>query len=201
MIRTSEVRWFFRSPPFPPADFFDLQSSPPTRVDWYAFPCDERSGVKVRQGKLETKLRLRELGPIRYGEASGRVEEWGKWSLAYPPNDAPQAGQLSMAGWVPVEKTRYMRIFTIKEETISEITDWQQNFPEAGVEFELTQLRVRQQQWWTVGFEAFAPAEPVEKLSLNLGKVVRHVFSGGDHDMSLFTIDNSSGYPGWLHYV
>ena len=85
------------------------------------------------------------------GRACGRLESWDKWSFA---GEQVRWGSTDLPGWRPVHKliSRFSaasghgrtRVRGLGEE------------PECHVE--LTEVHMRGQAWWTLGFERPAPA-------------------------------------------
>jgi hypothetical protein len=192
MFPTLELRWFFRHEPCAPSLFFNAAHLSEPRTDWYAYPCDERSGVKIREGRLEAKLLIASLGPRDFPRATGNVEHWQKWSADLPAADRPSSAQLRSAGWVAVEKRRYLRKFAIDGPSIRELDA--DDFPHSGAQFEWTQLTADQQPWCTLGFESFGPDA---QLDHNLTSLVKHVFENAPLPAPL-KIGDSFGYPKWL---
>jgi hypothetical protein len=197
MTESIEVRWFFETEPLVLKSLFQRSFEAPPRTDWYAFPCDNRSGIKIREGKLETKLRVEELGLRRFGEAEGRIERWKKWSVVFPHEDIPPDHVLASAGWIAVHKVRSLKVFRVEESTVSEIKDFQSNWPENGALFEYTKIQSNGAQWATSGLEAFGASE---SLFGNLLSVAEAVFPQLP-DCSALTGNNSSAYPAWLEYI
>jgi hypothetical protein len=193
MLYTCEMRWFFRGVPLELARHFDETTLPESRTDWYTVPCDSRCGIKLRQGRLEVKLRAATHGTRTFQEISGHLESWQKWSLEFPPAEIPPEDLLEQAGWLPVQKQRYLRHFEVADDQVVEIDVRPCN----GCEFEMTQLLVKQQHWWTVGFEAVGL---VHQLETNLSEVVRHILSQG-RPLLPFVTDSSFGYAHWLGQV
>ena len=58
----------------------------------------------------------------------------------------------------------------------------------------MTQLRVKQQHWWTVGFEAVGP---VDRLETSLSRVASHILQPVNLLLP-FIPDCSFGYAHWL---
>lgn len=195
MYYSLELRWFFDNKPLDETCFFSQGTAPKTRTDFYAYPCDERSGVKTREGRIETKLRMSEKGLYEHGLIKGRLEEWKKWSVAFDEEDMPEEESLVYAGWVGVKKTRYLRIFEIEQEEVREVLENSKPLIN-GVQFELTKLTIHEKEYWTVSFEAFGEGD----LKQSLQKVLDHVFSS-TFGYKNFTLENSYGYPKWLQKV
>lgn len=210
MYRSVEVRWFFRSKPFPANIFFPDTSPAQTRTDWYAFPCDERSGVKIREGNYEVKLRTRNPGKLAPAGQSGplgvigQLEEWRKWSVSFPYGDLPSDEVLTGAGWVSTTKTRRMRLFSIPggAARIGDVTEEAAGRIDNGCQVEYTEVTAKEQKWWTIGLEAFGRPELLEE---NIRTAAGHFFSVllrslGD-ELSGFELSNSYGYPAWLEVL
>jgi len=193
MIQSSEVRWFFHYEPFAPSLFFEADRSQEGRIDWYAYPCDERSGVKIREHRLEAKLLINSLGRHDFSDATGNIEHWQKWSVELPEDDFPSDAQLRFAGWVSVAKLRYLRIFANDGSSIYEVDD----YPDNGGQFEWTKLTALGQKWWTIGFESFGPETELDR---NLSALVNHAFEDKLIPAALET-SNSFGYPKWLKQI
>ena len=80
--RSLETRWFFETCPSSSEQFLGGVHEPTVRIDWYAFPCDRGCGIKLREGRLETKLLVEDFGSQRFDFVDGNVESWHKWSVA-----------------------------------------------------------------------------------------------------------------------
>jgi hypothetical protein len=211
MFQSVEMRWFLRIAPFSANSFFSERPEPRTRTDWYAFPCDKRSGVKIREGNYEVKLQSRNLGefapdvpniPDMQSEQPagiGRLEEWQKWSVPFPLGDIPSKPVLAGAGWVPVEKTRRMRLFSVKEGSVRDISADTSIRIENGCQVEYTELCAKGEKWWTIGLEAFGRPE---LLTENIRTAANHFFATlmreVEDDLRGFELKNSYGYPAWL---
>jgi len=189
MFPTVEVRWFFRDAVFRQWRLSDEFSASTSRSDWYACPCDPRSGIKVREGRLETKLRTGRI-PHAFPRAAGAVESWQKWSVELPADDVPSANVLQVAGWVEVCKQRDLQWWSCDERRVYQVgADEPHN-----VQCELTRLTVGNQLWWTIGFETAGHGAPSEQ---RLQQVVAQVLDPRIPVIAL-TAENSCGFPEWL---
>ncbi len=196
MIRTMEIRWFNRESPLELSHFFDESMKPQTRIDWYAYPGDPRSGIKVREGKFEMKLRVGKEDVTEANCYEGVMEEWCKWSLEFLEDDVPPPEFLSGAGWFPVEKRRYLKVLGVKGKDAFEFDDWMSNFPERGVEFELTEVFLNNSnKWWTLGFEAFGPRESLAEDLIIVSTSVLH----GCNTVNLLKAEESFSYPFFIN--
>lgn len=190
---TVEVRWFFSAAPLSAYQLFGQAVEPSQRTDWYAFPCHKYTGIKFREGCLETKLLIRDLGLQQWQQISGQTEAWKKWSVAYTGDAPPTEAILQAAGWIAVHKRRHWRVLQMDGDKMR----WQGEPTSNGCEVEWTALSAGGQTWWTVGFEAVGPSA---NLSDNLERAVLHVLAA-QTDPGPFCASNSYPYPTWLWHL
>lgn len=153
-VRSLEVRWIF------PGRLAGAV------IGWFGrFPAEVRVvedaylldpylpglSVKVRGGRaLEVKLYSGSPGLLEVaGRAWGRLESWQKWSFPHGP---PSHDSENPVGWRPVNKKR--RITWFSRTSGVRVPGLGQ---EPGCAVELTEVRVRGEPWWTLGFEATGP--------------------------------------------
>ena len=162
MESTLEVRWYVKgNPPAAVRYWFEFECpgkllGVETRKDWYAYfqqhridkfarfsdrPLNrEEVNLKLRQGKLELKLRQQEFGTYRFTHArkspvcEGKVEQWCKFKEEELNNSTPTNNLLDEVEWTKVEKERAQKI-------------------ERGVQSELTYLKIDRECWWSIAFE------------------------------------------------
>ncbi|MCA9216967.1 MAG: hypothetical protein KDB27_28055 [Planctomycetales bacterium] len=196
-LHTIEVRWFPSERPFEVSRYFSAEHEAPERTDWYAVPSHDGSGVKIREGRLETKLRSSVVGRHEFGDATtGLIETWSKWSVELAADDAPSELILESAGWLAVAKQRYVRRFEVRASEIWETLDRPLN----GCSFELTKLTVYDRVYWTTGFEAVAfPSSDGsdDQLARNLHRIFERINS--ETTLPRLTLGDSKGYPAWLN--
>jgi hypothetical protein len=145
-LETAVARWFSRFP-----------ATTESREDTYLLdPHLSGLSVKVRAGgALEVKVYHGSPGILQVpGRARGRLEAWQKWSFPCSPLRPGSAGP---AGWQPVRKRRRISRFSrasgpaAARAPVPGLKPW--------CEVELTEVRTRGQDWWTLGFEATGPAD------------------------------------------
>jgi hypothetical protein len=144
-LETAVARWFSRFP-----------ATTESREDTYLLDPQLRGlSVKVRAGRaLEVKVYRGSRGDLQVpGRARGRLEAWQKWSFPFSPlsQDSPVP-----AGWQPVRKRR--RISRFSQASGSAAAPAPVPGGEPWCDVELTEVRSRGQDWWTLGFEATGPA-------------------------------------------
>jgi hypothetical protein len=180
---TIEMRWFF---PGPLAAAPDVEpwfmtrpggeaapagwapASPAWREDRYLrVPGAEDIGIKWREGRLEIKGRVFDLGARTFAPGiEGRCERWMKWSYAGEAVSDRFFGLFegrAAAGIIPVAKRRLQRLFRLGEG--GETTPVGGNEPRArGLAFELARIRVggRDEEHWSLAFEAFPADETMD---------------------------------------
>jgi hypothetical protein len=179
-LEASVAGWFARFPA-------ELES----RED--AYLADPQLGgvsVKLRQGRaLEVKVHRGSPGMLEVpGRARGRLESWDKWS--FPCDQLSRAGA-DLAGWCPVHKL----IHRFSPASGQSQAGGQELGGEPGCAVELTEVRLRGQAWWTLGFEATGPDSLLRgELEAAAALVFARPLPGGVE----LGIDNSQSYTQWL---
>lgn len=190
MLRTWEVRWFFRvEVPLGAGLGLGGLDRSDWRRDWYATPVNPACGIKLREGQLQPKLLERDRGLQSLGPVRGRVQQWAKWSLAMPESDAPDESLLAGTGWLAVDKRRVLRYYRCDPDGITAVDD----IEEADCQVEWTQVRLAGETWWTLGFEAF-PGAYGEAV---LRRVAESVLSDS-HGSGQLNESRCQAYPAWL---
>jgi hypothetical protein len=82
------------------------------------------------------------------------MEFWQKWSFPVSP---PSGDSGDPPGWRPVNKKRRVSGFSLASGLILAPAAGLGQLPRC--EVELTEVRARGQDWWTLGFEATGPAD------------------------------------------
>ena len=130
-----------------------------SREDTYLVNPDLRGlSVKVRAGRsLEVKMYHGTVGLLDIpGRARGRIQSWQKWSFPVGPlrqdGDAP-------AGWTAIGKRRRISRFRLGQR--GDRRGRPRRAGEPGCAVELTEVRARDETWWSLGFEAAGPADLV----------------------------------------
>jgi hypothetical protein len=193
MLQSCEMRWFFDVQPIDLGQLLTDQTERQERTDWYLLPSNPACGVKLREGLLETKLRCARYGRRQFGSLAGHIEVWKKWSLAFASDQPPSMEELAGTGWIDVDKQRYLQRFAISDGSVSPLD----RRPDNGCEFEITELTVGNQTYWTVGFEACGPLDQLEQ---NLQLAVVEILKRGGLRAD-FRAENSFGYAHWLNQL
>ena len=176
------ARWFGQFPA-------EMES----REDTYLLdPLVRGLSVKVRGGgALEVKACQGSRGVLDVaGRARGRLEAWRKWSF---PVKALRQGSCDPQSWRPVCKRRRISRFALSSgQTVADAPGLGK---EPQCEVELTEVRMRGQDWWTLGFEATGPAS---LLCRELEATAALVFANAPPANVELGPDESRSYAEWL---
>jgi len=202
MLTTSEIRWFDRGTvPLVIENWFtadvlrDNCQTLENREDWYLLiPRCEFLGMKLRQQRLETKLRVTELGILKLrNNVIGAAEKWVKLTCDDPEIESLITSDVVAKGeWVKVEKVRsQIRYLVTDDHSLTPVSAEQNS--QQGCNVELTQLIINHDPWWSLGFEASGKSN---NLMLTLETVAKQVFQ--TFPQQELTLVKSYAYPKWL---
>jgi len=194
-VRSLEVRWIFPGPlQAAVAGWFGrFPAATEAREDLYLLePPLHGLSVKVRGGgALEVKAYRGNAGFLEVADrARGRLESWQKWSFPSAPLRHDSGGP---PGWQPVRKQRRISRFTLASGPVVEPAEELGGEPRCDVE--LTEVRARGRDWWTLGFEATGPAALLRGvLEAAAAVVFARALPGGVEPGP----DDSRSYAEWL---
>ena len=194
-VRSLEVRWIFPGQlEVAVAGWFGrFPARVESREDTYLLdPQLSGLSVKIRGGRaLEVKGYRGSPGMLEVaGRARGRLESWQKWSFPLSPPRQDRAGP---AGWQPVRKRRRISRFSLADGQIAACAPGLSGEPYC--EVELTEIRARGRDWWTLGFEATGPATLLRSaLEATAALVFAQALPGGVEPGP----DESRSYAEWL---
>jgi hypothetical protein len=194
-VRSLEVRWIFPGQlEAAVAGWFGrFPAATESREDIYLLdPQLPGLSVKVRGGgALEVKAYRGSPGTLEVaGRARGRLQSWQKWSFPFSPLRQDSGDP---AGWRPVRKRRRISRFSGASGPI--VAPAPGPGRELRCEVELTEVRTRGQDWWTLGFEATGPADLLRsKLEATAALVFAQALPGGMEPGP----DESRSYAEWL---
>jgi hypothetical protein len=194
-VRSLEVRWIFPGQlEAAVAGWFGrFPAAVESREDTYLLdPQLPGLSVKVRGGgALEVKAYRGSPGILEVaGRARGRLESWQKWSFPFSP---PRQDSGDPAGWGTVRKRRRISRFSGASGPV--VAPAPGPGLEPRCEVELTEVRTRGQDWWTLGFEATGPADLLRSaLEATAALVFARALPGGMEPGP----DESRSYAEWL---
>ena len=181
-LETAVAGWFGRFP-----------AGTESREDTYLLdPQLPGLSVKVRGGgALELKVYRGSPGILEVaGRARGRLQSWQKWSFPFSPLSQDSGDP---PGWRPVRKRRRISRFSLASGPI--VARGPGLGQEPRCEVELTEIRTRGQEWWTLGFEASGPADLLRsELEATAALVFAQALPGGVE----LGPDESRSYAEWL---
>lgn len=194
-VRSLEVRWIFPGQlEAAVAGWFGrFPARTESREDTYLLDPRLRGlSVKVRGGgALEVKVYRGSPGILEVADrARGRMESWQKWSFPFRPLRQHSGAAV---GWRPVRKRRRISRFSLASGRIAARAPGLGGEP--GCEVELTEIRTRGQDWWTLGFEATGPAG---LLRSELRATAALVFAQAMPGSAEPGTDASKSYAQWL---
>jgi hypothetical protein len=194
-VRSLEVRWIFPGQlEAAVAGWFGrFPAATESREDIYLlYPQLPGLSAKVRGGgALEVKVYRGSPGTLEVaGRARGRLQSWQKWSFPFSPLRQDSGDP---AGWRTVRKRRRISRFSGASGPI--VAPAPGPGRELRCEVELTEVRTRGQDWWTLGFEATGPADLLRsKLEATAALVFAQALPGGMEPGP----DESRSYAEWL---
>ena len=191
-------RWFETCAPFPRAADVtgpEWRGRADGKPDVYLLmPGCVDMGIKWREGTLQIKGRVEDLGARRFGSRhEGRVQRWIKWTY----DEVPAACRALFAArgeggieTAAVHKTRALRMFSLDSETPQEVAPGA--VLQRGVGFEVTDLERDGRRCCSIAFEAF-PDDEITAAGFDA------VVVGCLEDLAdALDIDASLSYPDWL---
>ncbi len=194
-VRSLEVRWIFPGQlEAAMAGWFGrFPAATESREDTYLLdPRLPGLSVKVRGGgALEVKMYHGSPGILEVaGRARGHLQSWQKWSFPFSP---PRHDSGDPAGWRTLRKRRRISRFSLASGPIVAPAAGPGGEPRC--EVELTEVRGRGQDWWTLGFEATGPAGLLRSaLEAAAALVFAQALPGGVEPGP----DESRSYAEWL---
>lgn len=151
-------------------------------------------GIKWREGTLQIKGRVENLGARRFGSRhEGRVQRWVKWTCPDVPGDCRSLfdpGAQKGSGTAAVHKLRALRMISLDAATPEEVPP--ALVLERGLGFEMTDLELNGRRWCSIAFEAFPDDEAMltgfsDAVTTALGGLGEVLDAGA-----------SLSYPEWL---
>jgi hypothetical protein len=193
-VPSLEVRWIFRGQlEAAVAEWFGrFPARTESREDLYLCGPDMRGlSVKVRGGEaFEVKVYRGSPGILDVpGRARGHVQSWRKWSFPFGPLRQVSS---DLAAWRPVGKRRRITWFS---RASGQFAAGPGRAEDAGCAVELTEVRMRDEAWWSLGFEATGPAD---LLRSELEDAAELVFAQALPPTAVLSQDDSRSYADWL---
>lgn len=191
-FKSTEIRWFSSNR----ETLWNLYKNLPQigegnresdRTDFYLQSDTFQTGVKIREGNHEIKVKYRQDEPQKYGV----IEHWQKWSTKEPQNILNTIDSTLLGDWVAIEKKRFKKKYEIRN--LDEVHWTDKEFLEEGCGVEFTELKIgaNKQIVYTFGIEAFGTNNDSRD---NFGAVMNYL----KLDFSILKEFDSFGYPEFL---
>ena len=139
-FKSSEIRWF--SPDKNLLwDFYEHLPKKgegkrePDRTDFYLNSDTINSGIKIREGNHELKVKRAEDEELDFGI----MEHWIKWSTSEEKNILNTVDDQFLGDWIPVKKKRFKKTYKIIQNEIECIAE---GFPAEGCGAEFTEIQM-----------------------------------------------------------
>ncbi len=180
LLETAMREWFGRFP-----------ARTEAREDAYLLQPRLRGlSVKLRDAvALDVKSYLGSPGILSVPHR-GRLESWRKWSF---PCGLPGQDVTTSPGWIVIRKIRHSSWFPLAAG--QDLARSPKPAAQTGCMVELSEVRVRAQPWWSVGFEAAGFAGLLSSALRHAADLVFAEPLPPGVDLSL---DNSMSYAQWL---
>ncbi|NBC25338.1 MAG: hypothetical protein GVY08_00615 [Bacteroidetes bacterium] len=192
ILKSSEIRWFAQEDTML-RDFFN--ALPGTgeeiyegeRTDYYLKSGTETTGIKVREGNHELKVKCAEDEALVYGT----LTHWIKWSVPETKHILNTIADELLTEWIPVKKKRVKKTYEIVSQ--SEVVPADDGMVDEGVGVEFTNIYLgrMEQPFYTAGFESFSATGQQRENLLQAIKIL-------EPDLSRIKDFNSRGYPAFL---
>jgi hypothetical protein len=191
-------RWFETCAPFPQADDVsapEWKGRAGGEPDVYLLmPACVDMGIKWREGTLQIKGRVEDLGARRFGSRhEGRVQRWVKWTYDEVPaayRALFAAGGQHDLGIAAVHKTRALRMISLDSGVPEEVAPGR--VLQGGVGVEMTDLQRNDVRYCSIAFEAF-PNDEETAAAFDV------VVAGFLEELTdALDVDASMSYPEWL---
>lgn len=202
IITTAEFRWF--GPGLTPAGLLRWHANQEgtyeeqqPRTDVYmVLPGQDGLGIKFREGRLEFKKRVDIHPAFNADSLDGRPESWIKWSIKSADEAGPDDPSLQDSiHWIHIRKKRFLLKHAIGQD-YRLCPPPETGYPAQGIAVELSELEVRNENWWTFGIECFGPARQVYPTLLEVLPLLIKGIPG-----KKLVPDSSMGYPEWINRI
>jgi len=159
----------------------------PDRTDYYLESDTNNTGIKIREGKHELKVKRAKDEELDFGI----MEYWIKWSTSEERNILNTVDNQLLEDWISVKKKRFKKTYKIINQNEKECI--KEGFPAEGCGAEFTEIQIKglEKSIYTVGFEAFSSSNRQRENLLNLIDQL-------NLDFSCFRKKDSYGYPEFL---
>lgn len=188
-FKSSEIRWFSTKKDLLWELYEYLPDAgegirEPDRTDYYLKSGTINTGIKIREGNHELKVKCAEDEELD----NGIMEHWIKWSSSEEKNILNTVDDDFLEEWIAVEKKRCKKKYEIFDQGKLKITKKEFVDEGCGAEFTEIYLPSKELTLYTFGIEAFSSTKRERSNLLNTIEIL-------DIDFSAFKKFDSYGYP------
>lgn len=157
---SAEIRWFSTEKDFFWNTFLQLEtygvgSWEAERTDHYLYAPLTNTGVKVRQGKHEIKVKIAPDEIFTVNRNQLRIEYWTKWSTREADNLLNTLPKNMLNEWIAVDKRRWRKQYAINNGTVEHYNGFGPIHDGASVEFTKVYLPKLDKTYYTFALESF----------------------------------------------
>ncbi|MBL3657847.1 hypothetical protein [Fulvivirga sediminis] len=197
MLNSFEVRWIFQGK-LPDNMLQWVETFAPEeqsiRTDYYFNKTENGTlGIKLREGSIQMKPLLKEVGHFTFNDHKAKIESYSKWSYLVQDNQEWSYMIEEPETWLPVTKSRLMNKYTLAGGYPDRVE--MKDRVEQGCEMELSNISILNKDFWTLAFEAYG-----KEAEVNLQKTLRYVFETSELPQVL-PFQNSFGYAQLIHDI
>ena len=206
-MKSIEIRWFLNEPEAKKTalEWFKKiggkLDNPEVRTDFYLPRSYGNSvGLKLRTFKNIPKVEVKEkLDTIEMVDAKGIgiVEVWNKWRFTLDAKDETSTEINSeKTEWVKMEKSRSLIKYEILPDNKFQIVD---NDVDFACNVEITDIKIGDKDWWTLGFETFRTDDNYEKSLKSLEIIYKEVMT--KELLQILKPESSYSYPALIEIL
>lgn len=192
-FKSSEIRWFSKDKETLWKLFENLPQKgegnrEADRTDYYLKSGTINTGIKIREGNHELKVKCAEDEELEYGV----MEHWIKWSTSEEKNILNTIDEDLLRDWVAVKKVRFKKRYEIVDQEKWKVIG--EDFVDEGCGVECTEIHLQRVDTplYTFGIEAFSATNQQREYIISSLKNL-------DIDFSKLKDLDSYGYPQLLH--
>jgi hypothetical protein len=191
MYYSTEIRWFSQDRD----KLFNIYQNligdgvkQDDKTDYYLLSNNVNTGIKIREGKHEIKVKT----AADENTNIGVINDWVKWSTEEKANILNTIQGIYLNEWLSIKKGRLIKKYDLgsRDGTITNVDPKKRLVHGCGAEF--TELTVdKTHEWYTFGFEAFGDFKHSKQ---NLFKTIRYL----ELDNVDFSAHECLSYPGFI---
>lgn len=192
---TAEIRWFSNEESHLWQVYREIRPEgkglqEQVRTDYYLLSGTENTGIKVREGNHEWKLKFKPDEQREYG----LIQYWKKWSTEEEQNILKSIDKELLGDWIEVRKQRFKKQYEILDDR--QIRPSKSSSVKNGCDLEFTTVRLPLYdiEVFTIGLETFGE---IRDLDVQLLSVLNEF----EQELSLLKSLPSQGYAEWLKTI